>query len=430
MAYNDGEEPRQNYLAGDDLWTLGTSAMGYAASLDEGRTWTRARIPTPKGIGALRADPWLALGPNPGEVYYGFLGTDPSSPGSATRYLVVARSTDGGRTFPEVSLVDTYDAEFVDEGCGFPDRITIDADRTSGRLFATWPGIDRRMCVATAGSFGEPWTPARLSNCTADFTAANGHVQVAPDGTAYVVTAEWSYQAGIVTYQLCLHARDARGEAWSVLGAFAEDSTPRGAQPAFGDSQMGLSVWHSFDIAADGALVVAFVDRAAVQVKCPPCDKPPCLRPCFAFVSHVYVAENAEGGDRAAWDYREVAPGVLEHQAQPALSAEGDHYAVSYYETVTELGGDPDLTTSIRVMTADRFPSLNGDWIPSVLSAEPFEPCPHLGGYFGDYIGIGLLDGEVIDLFFTAWTDARDGCLERWDFGSTYHQHTYGAISP
>jgi hypothetical protein len=147
-------------------------------------------------------------------------------------------------------------------------------------------------------------------------------------------------------------------------------------------------------------------------------------------VDHVFVAENADGGDRAAWEYREVAPDVRENQAQPALSAEGDHYAVSYYETVTEPGGDPTFATSIRVMTADRFPAFDGEWIPFVLSAEPFEPCPHLGGYFGDYIGIGLLDGDLIDQFFTAWTDARDGCLEQGTFGNTYHQHSYGAISP
>ena len=152
-----------------DRWsTGGASGIVTAASTDGGTTWTQAAFPVSRcgggnagngGDYGRATDPWVTFGPT-GVVYQMALAFEGNSlqPGSRSAMLV-ARSTDGGRTWSAATPLITSDSSF------FNDKNTITADPTDPNfVYATW---DR---LALAG--GGPALMARTTDGGASWEAA------------------------------------------------------------------------------------------------------------------------------------------------------------------------------------------------------------------------------------------------------------------
>ena len=421
VGFNDTSWNVANVIFGQPLWANGTTAMGWAYSNDGGANWSHNLVSVPAGLGVLRSDPWLAIGnplPIPGypiPIYYAYIGTPPNNP-DTLRYLVIASSTDGGATFPYVAVND-MGAASVPAACRTVDRITFDAKKGGGasRYYASWQNTGGNVCVATAASYAGPWTVTALPACDPeyeDWWRGSTHVQVAPNGDAYVVVEEADTLSD--DYNLCIFKRNAATGAWANLGFVAEALEARPLQPAFNGSNMRLPQHFSFDISSSGLLGVAYLDQVSR-------GNP------SANVDHVFYVSDADGVP--PWGFPvEVSYWRREHQLQPTLSSEGDYKAVTYYETVSG-AGDPDLETTLRVVggVQDQLPSVAFTRV--VLSATTFDPCPTTtGNYFGDYISMTVLPRAGRDQLGSVWADSRDVCESQGGITATRHQHTYGAL--
>ena len=105
------------------------SAAGYGVSNDGGATFTHLRIAAPTDFGYY-GSPSVAFGPS-GEIYYAFL----EAATGATTDIALAKSTDGGQTFPTIGypagdVVNGYDmvdqpAVAVDNGVSSPRKGTV-----------------------------------------------------------------------------------------------------------------------------------------------------------------------------------------------------------------------------------------------------------------------------------------------------------------
>jgi hypothetical protein len=152
-----------------DRWSVGgASGVVSAATLDGGVTWTRIMLPFSRcgggnasngGNYGRATDPWLTFSPN-GSVYQMALAFEGGSlqPGS-TSAMLVARSTDGGRTWGATTSLIISGSTF------FNDKNTITADPTDARyVYAVW---DR---LALAG--GGPSMLARTTDSGTTWEAA------------------------------------------------------------------------------------------------------------------------------------------------------------------------------------------------------------------------------------------------------------------
>jgi hypothetical protein len=170
----------------DATWT----AAGYGVSNDGGATFAHRRIPAAPDV-AVWGSPSVAIGPA-GEIYYAFLESVPGEPAS----VALAKSTDGGLTFPERSSP----AGGVENGYDVMDKpaIAVDNGATSprkGTVYVAWTyyftryGYTAILCsrAADGASFSAPAILSIIDGAPVDHAA----VAVAPNGDVYV-----AYQDG------------------------------------------------------------------------------------------------------------------------------------------------------------------------------------------------------------------------------------------
>ena len=148
----------------------GARALVSAVSTDGGLSWVRSLLPMSRCGGAAAgapgdheraSDPWVDIGPT-GTVYMMGLAFSGSSfsPASANQMLV-ARSTDGGRSWgAPVSLQ-------RDQSLAFNDKNTLTADPTDARLvYAVWDRLDAAgngpTLLARSTDGGDTWQPTRV----------------------------------------------------------------------------------------------------------------------------------------------------------------------------------------------------------------------------------------------------------------------------
>jgi len=138
------------------------------ASSDGGKSWTGTDIPLPPPIGAngvrFGSDPTLAFD-SQGNLFYGsivvFFGNGNGVNGSE---MSVARSTDGGKTYPQATFFD-----FSSGSDHFNDKPMITADANAGspfrdRVYIAWD-------AASGGSTGGGVRVARSTDHGATFTS-------------------------------------------------------------------------------------------------------------------------------------------------------------------------------------------------------------------------------------------------------------------
>jgi hypothetical protein len=172
---------------------------GYYTS-DGGLTWGAVDLPLPDPIGAngnrFGSDPTLAFDTS-GNLFYGYIvvhfGNGQGVKGSA---MAVARSTDGGRTYPQV----TY---FSFEGGSnhFNDKpmITADTNLTSpfrDNVYIAWDAAvggstSGGVRLARSTDHGVTFTTTRIDDPKGPGSAIGADPFVGPNGELYVAWNDW-----------------------------------------------------------------------------------------------------------------------------------------------------------------------------------------------------------------------------------------------
>ncbi len=262
----------------DDTPAQITNSFSFTA--DGGRTWAFGGLVPLENSGDSAHDPALAADAD-GSFYYSY-NNDVSSgmDGFIARSdIVVAKSTDGGRTFPTLSVVrrgsETASAFEV------PDKSYIAADSGvsspfKGSLYDTWTSIvcnltcDYQVRVAVSRDHGASWSsPLGVSPMVPAFTeAVFGAVPVvAPDGTAYIVYADFLSHTGPTSIMFSKSTDG--GQTWSRPSPVASGLPSPGLlllrnnDPNYGTKPLLGILANSFPTAAvapDGTIFVAWTD--------------------------------------------------------------------------------------------------------------------------------------------------------------------------
>lgn len=202
---------------------------GYA-SFNGGGSWSGVDLPLPPalpGAGSFRfgSDPTLAFDTQ-GNLYYGYIVVFFSSGGSITgTEMAVARSTDGGLTYPNVTYFsfDSGSNHFNDKpmitvdtnpASPFKDNVYIAWDAASGG--STSGGIR----VATSSDHGATFTITRADNPFGQGRAIGAVPFVGPKGELYAAWNDWS--ANAIVFNRSLDA----GKTWGSPVTVASKSLP------------------------------------------------------------------------------------------------------------------------------------------------------------------------------------------------------------
>src|SRR6266571_5269648 len=218
----------------------------FSFTADGGQTWTLGgSVPLENSTdGAV--DPALAADAD-GNFYYSYLEDLTSTTGAVTRTdLVVAKSTDGGKTFPTLSVV--HQGVSTPTLVSSPDKDYIAVDTWSGSPFK--------------GTIYLGWT-----EFTCGATSCDVQIQVAaPDGTVYVFYADLLLNTGPTSIRFSKSTDG--GMTWSVPASVASSLPSPGFfrlkndDPKW-DTNLSAGIFsHSLPTAAiapDGGIFVAWV---------------------------------------------------------------------------------------------------------------------------------------------------------------------------
>ncbi len=265
----------------------------HSFTFDGGSTWNFGRLLPLQVDTDSSIDPAVAADAN-GNFYYGYIEFGGSQGGERIDRLLVARSTDGGRTFPAFSIVTqgTFGTQIPDK-----DYLTVDNGSKSpfrGTIYIAWTDIRfvgsqfvRRIVVARSRDSAATWSepvpigvPPQPS--TVNHVLIGAIPVVASDGTVYVFYADFTAGTGPTSIRFS-RSTDG-GWTWTAPASVASDLPSPGffnlkdSDPSFGTKEFpGISA-NSFPAAAvapDGTLFVAWVDfsegSCGVGSLTPPC---------------------------------------------------------------------------------------------------------------------------------------------------------------
>ncbi len=288
----------------------------FVSTADAGTTWTLGGAVPLNGSFDLCADPALAADAK-GNFYYSYLNSNITSQGVfRTNDVRVAKSIDGGKTFPKAVTV-VVGGETA--GTPLPDKdyIAVDTRPKSpfiGNIYVTYtdfPATNNLIAVTISRDSGKTWSaPTTLENIdrtrpiTAQTWLTGSQPVVAPDGSVFVFYTRASQAVGITASIRFVKSKDG-GRTWSQpADAAANLPTPgfynlNDGTPTFGTSSgfgVSVTVFPTAAIAPDGTLYVVWTDfpngsctRASVASS----GHPSCVN------SDVRLATSTDGG--ATW---------------------------------------------------------------------------------------------------------------------------------
>ena len=383
----DPNRPRT--LAGGSNEIFRLPMRGYFSS-DGGSSWggVDLPLPPPKGNGTdFGSDPTLAFDTR-GNVFYGyivvFFGNGTGINGTS---LAVARSTDGGRTYPSVTI-------FSEEGGAnhFNDKPMITADTNSGspfrdRVYIAWDAASGGSTsggirVARSADAGATFTVTRADDPSGPGRGIGAVPFVGPGGEVYVAWndfsantiafnrsfdggATWGQQGviaakripfdiaipaesfrGALVYPACDSDRSAgshRGRlycSWmdltdagttDILISFSDDQGAHWSSPAgVGDrvpSADRFNHWLSVD-PMTGTVTVSYYDTRNDTTGA-------------RFETDVFLARSADGGNSWAPDVRVTTARSNEHDCSGVFPCQGINYGNQQgdYEGLVSFGG-------------------------------------------------------------------------------------------
>jgi hypothetical protein len=382
-------------------------------STDGGNTWTsggRAPLVNP---GDSCGDPVVAADVD-GNFYFSYLNYDLTKRVVPTR-VVVAKSTDGGRTFPTLSI-----ARDAAPRRGGPDKdmIAVDTGSTSpyrGRIYAAYSVfVPRGIVIESVTSLdgGVTWSrPIVLAEVAPTPREPRDTVErfgalpvIASDGTVFVFWSEFPEFPHPGPTQIRFSKSIDGGATWTDPSDVAVNLPSPGffdlknANPAFGTDPFVGMIGNSMPVAgvaADGTLSVAWVDFPEGSCVRFSFGGPECTN------SDVRLSQSRDGG--ATWTppvkvsdetnatdqflpWMAVHPSGLVSLIWRDKRLDADNINIDTYYTNTYDG--VSFLPNVRVSTA-----------PSISGANTRN---------GDYVGLAATNDRV----FAVWTDSRFGDLD------------------
>ncbi len=384
-----------------DRWsTGGASGIVTAASTDGGTTWTQAAFPVSRcgggnsgngGDYGRATDPWVTFGPT-GVVYQMALAFEGNSlqPGSRSAMLV-ARSTDGGRTWSAATPLITSDSSF------FNDKNTITADPTDPNfVYATWDrlalagGGPALMARTTDG--GASWEAARVIFDPGPQSQTIGNqIVVLPNGTLVNFFTQLDPGPNSTQFATIRLIRSTdRGGSWSAPVTLAGVTALGARDPATQTLIRDGSFVPAVTVAPNGTLWVAWQDARFSGV-----------------VDGIALARSTDGG--LTWS----APVQVnsEHAVAaftPTVRVRADGtIAVMYYDLRSNTTDPATLPTEL--ILARSSDAIN--WTEArATDAFDLDTAPLAGGayFLGDYQGLEAAGNVFIPVYVRTTGDPQN----------------------
>ncbi len=390
--------PRQLAAGSNEIFRR--PMRGYYSSKG-GASWGGVDLPLPSAQGTnsynFGSDPTLAFDTR-GNLFYGyivvFFGNGSGVNGSQ---MAVARSTDGGKTYPAVTF-------FSYEGGSnhFNDKPMITTDTNSASRFrdhvyiawdaATGGSTSGGVRVATSRDHGASFTVTRADDPQGQGYAIGASPAVGPDGTLYVA---WNdYRANTIAFNRSIDG----GQTWDTQRIISPKTLPFDiAIPA--ESFRGALVYPSLDVDRStgphrGRIYCSWMDRTA------------------AGTTDILLAYSDDRGNT----WTPAAPvtdqlGLVDrfNHWMSVDPTSGDVF-VSFYDTRNDWTGFRYATDVYLSQSKDG----GATWLPNVqvTNASSNEhdcnglfPCNGInyGNQQGDYEGIVAYGGFA----YPVWTDSR-----------------------
>ncbi|MDG6225538.1 MAG: sialidase family protein [Candidatus Thermoplasmatota archaeon] len=385
-----------NIVAGSNDYGTpsGDAWVGFYASFDGGQTWERGLIPgyngdrsSPLWLFQGTGDPVLAFASN-GDVYMaGIAFQRRPGPGMILKPgtgIFVARSTDGGRSFPQVVMV----IQSVSLLTTFHDKEWIAVDPTNGDVHVTWTafnlyGVAASIVHSKSTDGGQTWTRPKIISEIGqrELQVQGSQIEVDEGGILHV---SWiDFNAGSMRYT---RSRD-KGSSFESVKSIAPVvplpyTPPNGnyRTPTMGDMDVDRT-----DGNRSGSVYIAWPDHATGE-------------------ADILFIASYDGGDTwttpARVNQDPVGNGC--DQWFPAVCVAGDgSFQVFYYDRRDS--NNTLLTTYVSV-------SYDGGatFTDVRIGEELFDGDNTRGPFIGDYLSIDDGPGWSV----VVWCDAREGSPE------------------
>jgi hypothetical protein len=404
---------RLNMISGwhQDRWsTGGAQSLGAAYTRDGGASWQQVVIPFTRCSGAApgsagdyerASDPWISFSPN-GTAHYMALVTDDSVNENA---MVVARSSDGGRTWSAPVVIKRSPAQDTVARSLFHDKNTLTADPHHARfVYATWTvfrsGISS-VVFSRSTDGGLTWSPAVPIATMGSVAGAEkvvfrqgAQIVVLPDGTLvnafFRILFDDTSQQVTSQEQAILRSTD-QGRHWTRMDTRVAEFEEVTAV----DTELGIPVRDAAGLPSiavnrsSGQLYIAWQDRKANSQG----------------LAGVFVARSNDAGVTWSTPVRVNQGTSADVQAfLPTVAVNDDGtVGVLFYDFRNDVADDPPLSTDVHLslfnadlnyLTEHRLTTQSFDMRQMVLTGPR--------GYFpGDYVGLSTDGLDFVAAFTT-----------------------------
>jgi hypothetical protein len=186
-----------NVVGASNDYRFGDAQAGVVVTFDGGRRWsatTLDALDTTSGKYDAQGDPWVVSYPG-GPFYYSYIDFNR---GDDKNRLCVARSDDGGLTWPQVGVVIDHSGAGPND---FEDKELIAVDTTGGafdgNVYIAWTrypaGDAERVMISRSTNGGASFsTPLQISDSTFNYQGTSP--AIGPDGEVYVA---WYHNSAV-----------------------------------------------------------------------------------------------------------------------------------------------------------------------------------------------------------------------------------------
>src|SRR5438874_12983 len=389
-------------LAGGSNEIFRLPMRGYF-STDGGKTWGGVDAPLPPAIGSngidFGSDPTLAFDSR-GNLYYGYIVVFFSNGnGINGTEMAVAKSTDGGRTYPQATYF-----SFEGGSSHFNDKPMITADTNPSSPFrdnvyiawdaASGGSIGGGIRVATTSDHGATFTVARVDDPSGPGRSIGASPSVGPNGEVYV---SWNdYVANAIVFNSSYDG----GRSWGVPRTISTKTLPFDIGiPA--ESFRGALVYPSLD-----------VDRSngphRGRIYCSWMDLTP------ANVTDIFISYSDNNG--LTWSSPARVPDQFAFKVDRfnhwmSVDPVNGNVTIAFYDTRNDTTGLRYQTDYYLARSTDGGLTFPGSDIRvSTVSSNEHDcggifPCDGInyGNQQGDYEGLASFNG----VSYPIWTDSR-----------------------